>query len=76
MKRAEEKNIRFNKDKIQFKVKSVIYMGNIISESGVQPDPEKVKAIVEMPAPEDKKGVQRPLGTVNYLASYIPNMSK
>lgn len=51
-------------------------MGNIISESGVQPDPEKVKAIVEMPAPEDKKGVQRPLGTVNYLASYIPNMSK
>ena len=31
-------------------------MGNIISENGVEPDPEKVKAIVEMPPPEEYKG--------------------
>ena len=28
-----------------------------------------------MPPPTDKKGVERLLGTVNYLAKFIPNMS-
>ena len=28
-----------------------------------------------MPPPQDKKGVERLLGAVNYLAKFIPNMS-
>ena len=76
LKRAEQKNVQFNKDKIQFKVKSVKYMGNIISENGLRPDPDKIRAILDMPPPEDKAGVQRLLGTVNFLAQYIPNMSE
>jgi hypothetical protein len=28
-----------------------------------------------MPPPEDKKGAERLLGTVNYLAKFIPDMS-
>ena len=28
-----------------------------------------------MPPPEDKKGTERLIGTVNYLAKFIPNMS-
>lgn len=50
-------------------------MGSIISQDGIKPDSEKIKAIVEMPPPEDKKGIERLLGTINFLASYIPNMS-
>jgi hypothetical protein len=46
-----------------------------LSAEGVRPDQEKIKAITEMPAPIDKKGVQRLLGTVNYLAKFVPNMS-
>ena len=75
MKRAQEKNIKFNKEKTQFKVKQVKYTGIILSEDGSIPDPEKVKAISEMPDPEDKKRIERLLGTINFLASYIPNMS-
>lgn len=76
MNRAKEKNIKFNRDKIQFKVNEVKYMGCILGQDGMKPDPEKVKAIVQMPQPEDKKGVQRLLGTVNFLAPFIPNMSE
>ena len=75
MKRAQEKNIKFNKDKIQFKVKEVRYMGSILGKDGSKPDPEKLKAIAEMPDPKDKKGIERLLGTINFLAPYIPNMS-
>ncbi|KAL1271927.1 hypothetical protein QQF64_030943 [Cirrhinus molitorella] len=48
-------------------------MGHVISEDGVQPDNEKVEAIVNMPAPEDKKGLQRLLGMTKYLSQYIRN---
>ena len=37
--------------------------------------PKKVKAIREMPPPTDKKGIERLLGTINYLAKFITNMS-
>ena len=76
MKRAKDKNIKFNKDKIQLKVREVKYMGNIISADGMKPDPEKIKAIQKMPVPTDKAGIQRLLGTINFLAQYIPNMSE
>ena len=36
---------------------------------------EKVRAIKDIPAPTDKKGVERLLGTVNYLGKFIPNMA-
>ena len=48
-------NNRFNKDKMKFKVKEVVYMGNIVSEEGLKSDLQKVKAINEMPTPESKE---------------------
>ena len=69
---ARAKNIKFNKEKIQFKVDSVKYMGHIITAQGVKVDEEKVKAIREMPSPQDRQGVLRFLGSVQYLSKYIP----
>ena len=51
-------------------------MGHLITAQGLQPDPDKVKAIIGMPQPKDKEGVKRFLGIVQYLARYIPNLSK
>lgn len=76
MKRASETGVKFNKDKTQFKVREVKYMGDIVSETGIRPDPEKVRAIVDMPTPECKADVQRILGMVNYLSRYIPDVSE
>ena len=73
--RCEQINLTLNQDKCQFGVLKVSYIGHILSADGVQPDPEKVRAIREMPPPTDKKGVERLLGTINYLAKFIPNMS-
>ena len=51
------------------------YIGHKLTRDGVKPDEQKVKAVKQMPPPEDKKGAERLLGTVNYLAKFIPNMS-
>ena len=65
-----------NKKKCQFLCKEVKYIGHIITPDGLKPDPEKITAITQMPAPTDKKGIQRFLGMVTYLARYIPNLSE
>lgn len=51
MKRLEAKNIRLNKEKIQYKTRSVTYMGHVLCEDGVKIDESKVKAIVQIQRP-------------------------
>ena len=74
--RARERNIKFNRDKIQFRVNKVKYMGEVVSELGFSPDPDKISAIHNMPTPSCKQDLQRLSGMINYLAKYIPNMSE
>ena len=73
--RAHENNIKFNKNKIQLRVPNVTYLGNLVIEQGLQPDPQKINAILEMPNPTDKAGVHRFLCIVNFLGQFIPNLS-
>ena len=76
LQRAKDKGVRFNKNKLKLRIPEVKYVGNIVSAEGIKPDPDKVKAITEMPNPESKQDLQRLLGMVNYLAKFIPNMSE
>ena len=46
-----------------------------LTQEGIKPDDEKVCAIKDIPAPTDKKGVERLLGTGNYLGKFIPNLA-
>ena len=74
--RARERNIKFNRDKIQFRGNQVKDMGEVVSELGFSPDPEKISAIHNIPPPSCKQDLQRLLGMINYLSKYIPNMSE
>ena len=69
--RCREINLKLNPKKCRFRVSSVPYIGHILSDTGVHPDPEKVKAITQMPQPTDVKSLQRFLGMVNYLSKFI-----
>ena len=75
LERARQQNVKFNANKIQYKVNTVTYMGHIVSAEGMRPDPRKVEAIVNMPRPSDRQGLMRLLGMIKYLAQYIPNES-
>jgi len=73
--RCEDIHLTLNKEKCQFGLSEVTYIGHTLTLQGVYPGPEKVKAIREIPPPTDKKGVECLLGMINYLAKFIPNMS-
>ncbi|GFW02837.1 retrovirus-related Pol polyprotein from transposon 17.6 [Trichonephila clavipes] len=76
LERAKLLNIKFNPDKLQYRVSQVKYVGQIISISCIKHDPDPIKAIVEMPTPKSKTEVRRLLGMMNFLSKFIPNVSK
>ena len=51
-------------------------MGEVVSEPGFSPDPDKISAIHNMSTPSCKQDLQMLLGMINYLAKYFPNMSE
>ena len=50
-------------------------MGHIVSKDGLKPDPDKIKALEEMPCPTSKQEVITLLGFVNYLSKLLPRLS-
>ena len=70
---ARKVGLKFNQGKLKLRVDKVNYVGHTLTSQSLQPDPEKIRAIMDMPPPVDKEGVQRLLGTVNYLDSFIVN---
>ena len=48
-----------------------MFMDHIISKDGLKPDPDKVKAVEEMPQPMCKQEVLSLLGFVNCLSEFL-----
>ena len=74
--RCKSKGIKLNKEKCKFRLSEVSFMGHVISEEGLKPDPAKIQGFQEMPTPESKQDVKRLLGMVNYLQKFPPNLSE
>ena len=76
LQRLQEKHLTLNLPKCRFSVDRVNFLGQVLDSSGVQPDPDRVKAIQEMAAPTDVSGVRRFLGVINQMAKFIPNTAE
>ena len=68
-------NLKLNKSKCVFGVHELTFLGDVISDKGIKPDPAKIQAIEQFPAPTNKQEVQRFLGMVNYQGKYVPDLS-
>lgn len=76
LERARTLNIKFNKDKLQYRLTTVKYLGHIISENEIACDPDRAQAINKIEPPKNKKDLQKLLGMINYVRSYVPNLSQ
>jgi hypothetical protein len=76
LKRCEEVNLQLDKSKCKIRVSQLSYIGHILTDEGVIPDPAKIRAVTEMPPPADKTGLQRLLGMTNYVAKFISHYSE
>ncbi|UYV70568.1 K02A2.6-like, partial [Cordylochernes scorpioides] len=72
---ARESRLKLTLNKLQMATGVVKFLGHTISQEGILPDQDKVRAIQNMQIPKNKQELQRILGTVTYLAKFIPDLS-
>ena len=51
LQRLQELGMTLNSEKCQFAQTSIKFLGHVIDSTGIRPDPSKVSAILEVPAP-------------------------
>lgn len=59
---------KFFKEKIEV-------LGHVLSREGISPNPRKLTAITNMPAPTTIKQVEAFIGMANYYARFVPRMA-
>jgi hypothetical protein len=64
--RLRQYNLKIEPDKCEFLKTGLIYLGHVVTGDGVKPDPQKVHAINNFPAPNTKTDVKSFLGLAGY----------
>ena len=72
---CQKEGLVLNSKKLELRRERVTFFGAEYSTQGMHPDPKKVQGITEMTAPTDKQQLQSFLGMVNYMGTFIPNLS-
>jgi hypothetical protein len=65
------KNVKLNPEKCVFSIPRGMLLGFIVSERGIEANPEKIPAITNMGPINDLKGVQRVMGCLAALSRFI-----
>ena len=77
LRRLEGAHLTLNKEKCLFSKNKMEFLGQVVDgNSGVQPDPEKVAAIVDMPTPSNIGDIHQYLGVANQMSKFIPNLAE
>ena len=76
LRQCQDVNLKLNKDKCHFRCTSIPFFREVVSREGIQPDPQKIRALTKMPVPKNKKELQAFLGIINFLSKLSPDTSK
>jgi hypothetical protein len=68
-------NLRLGVDKCKFAMPEVPYLGWLCSASGIRPDPEKVRPILEAPTPTTRAMLRSFMGACNYYHRIMPDFA-
>ncbi|KAL0852401.1 hypothetical protein ABMA28_000593 [Loxostege sticticalis] len=74
--RLREHNFKVQLDKSEFLRKEVIYLGHTLTQEGLKPNEDKIKAIKKFPIPATQKEIKSFLGLVGYYRKFIPDFAK
>ena len=57
--KCKQHGVKLNRDKLELAKDSITFMGHVISKEGISTDPQKVKAISDLPNSKNAKDIRR-----------------
>lgn len=63
--------LRVQVDKCEFLRKEVEFLGHLVTEEGIHPNPKKIEVIRDFRIPDTQKGIKRFLGIAGYYRKFI-----
>ena len=70
-----EYNMKLNPAKCAFGVSAGKFLGFIVNNRGIEANPDKIKAVLDMPSPSGIKEVQRLIGRIAALIRFVSRAS-
>jgi len=74
--RLDQANFKIQPEERVFATDTAEYLGHICTPRGIRPDPKKVKAIEEYPAPKTVKDIRSFIGLAGYYRRHVLNFDK
>ena len=68
-------NIRLNPEKCTFGVDGGKFLGFMLTQRGIEANPEKCQAIIDMRSPTNVKEVQRLVGRLTAISRFLPKLA-
>ena len=73
--RIRQFRLRLNLKKCTFGVTSGKLLGYMVSERGIEVDPDKIRVILDMPTPRTEREVRGFLGRLQYISRFIARLT-
>ncbi|XP_062541427.1 uncharacterized protein K02A2.6-like [Armigeres subalbatus] len=73
--RLKEYNVLLNKDKCQYNVNELHFLGHNLSAEGVKPTESRVSAVRQFRRPESVTELRSFLGLITYVGRFIPHLA-
>ena len=73
---ASRYNLQFNDSKTVTGVTSVKLLGYLVSHNSIKPDPDRIKPLLDIPAPHDDKSLRSILGLFAHYSRWVKNFSE
>ena len=70
-----ECGLTLNAEKCLFNTDRLVFMGMLLSEKGIGPTADRVKAVLEVEEPKSASDVRNFLGLANYSSRFIPHFA-
>jgi hypothetical protein len=73
--RVSDAGLTVNLVKSVFFSAQVVYLGHVLGHCKVKPTQARISAMLEYPAPQDRKSLMRFLGMIGFYRRFCPNLS-
>ena len=76
LQRLKDAGLKIKPSKCQLLRKSVLYLGHIVSEKGVEVDPKKTSCVRSWQVPNDQECLRKFLDFASYYRKFIPSFAQ